>query len=141
MFACFGLQCEQKLISNVLFIKCIQLSTKDNQSHFFWGEENRRRRLKSYFTGETHKAERKMFGFLIICGKHDSWGGSERFLSNRMKNRAVGPASVISLYLPGFRCVSASFFLHLTISPFHTGSLAFLTDSDSQRKCVSYRYI
>lgn len=54
---------------------------------------------------------------------------TERFMSNRMKNRAVGLACVISLYLPDFRCVSASILfyfisLYLTISSFHTGTIA-----------------
>ena len=49
-------------------------------------------------------------------------GETERFMSNRMKNRAVGPASVISLYLPGFRCVSASIFC-ISLYHFSTGAL------------------
>lgn len=53
-------------------------------------------------------------------------GETESFMSNRMKNRAVGPAPVISLYLPGFIYVSASiFFLHLTVSLLQTGTIAF----------------
>lgn len=74
----FGLHSEENLISKVLFIKCIQLITILHQ------RQDSRKEQKDVWkgastlgSGETHKAEEKMFGFLIICGKQTAGGNWE----------------------------------------------------------------
>lgn len=72
---------EQKLISKVLFFKCIQLITVRNKRQFepfSWREyKDVWRAAPTLGTGETHKAERKMFGFLIIWGRQTAGGNRE----------------------------------------------------------------
>lgn len=79
------------------------------------------------------KREKCLASLLSVASRQ--LGETEKFMSNRMKNRAVGPASVISLYLPGFICVSASIFC---ISLYHHSTLVlqqFLMDSYPEEIC------
>lgn len=74
------------------------------------------------YEGLINQKEKRLVSLLSVESRQ-LWE-TERCMSNRMKNRAVGPASVISLHLPGFRCAGASVFFHLSTSSFYTGSIA-----------------
>lgn len=137
----FGLHSAQKLISKVLFSKCIQLITilHERQLERFSGGENRKTSEKQHLLWVQERLikqrEKCLASLLSVASRQ--LGEAERFMSNRMKNRAVGPASVISLYLPGYRCVSASIFCMSLYHHYTQARQRFLMDSDTQRKFVS----
>lgn len=98
-----------------------QFETKDNLSPFHDGNTKTSEEQHLLWVQERLIKQREKCLASLLSEAGRQLGETERFMSNRMKNRAVGPAAVISLYLPGFRCVSASIFC---ISLYHHSTLA-----------------
>lgn len=108
-YARFGLYSEQKLISIVLFIKCIQLITVVHQrkSQPIQKEEVWKA-ASTLGTRETQSREKNVW-LPFYLWQADSWGKLRGLwiIGWRIELWAL---PLISLYLPGFRCVSASIF-------------------------------